>query len=152
MKRGMKPNSKVNNGYFDKFVAGARAAGLKLTHQRLMIFREIAATEEHPDVDTIFRRVRKRIPTISHDTVYRTFGFLEEAGLLEKVSLFSEKARYDSNLNRHHHLVCVKCGKVSDFYSGELDEIKVPEAVAGWGEVSRVYVELRGICQGCKSS
>ena len=41
MKRGMKPNSKVNNGYFDKFVAGARAAGLKLTHQRLMIFREI---------------------------------------------------------------------------------------------------------------
>ncbi|HLA39205.1 MAG TPA: Fur family transcriptional regulator [Candidatus Glassbacteria bacterium] len=146
----MQTESSRKNIRLDRFIQAARGAGLKLTHQRLEIFREIAATEEHPDVDTIFKRVRRRVPTISHDTVYRTFGFLEKEGQLDKVSLFSEKARYDSNLDRHHHFVCVKCGLVKDFFSSELDEFKVPAEVTGWGDVDRVYIELRGVCRSCR--
>ncbi len=59
---------------------GLREAGLRLTHQRLEIVRVIAADETHPDVETVYRAVRERVPTISLDTVYRTLATLTERG------------------------------------------------------------------------
>jgi Fur family peroxide stress response transcriptional regulator len=135
----------------ETFMAAAREAGVKMTHQRVEIFREIASTDEHPDVDSIYQRVRKRIPTISPDTVYRTFGLLERAKVLTKVSLFSDKARYDANTEKHHHFVCIKCGKVQDFYSDDYNRVNVPDEISGWGKVETVYVELRGVCTDCRS-
>lgn len=45
--------------------AVAKEAGVKLTHQRLEIFRELAGTEEQPDAETILRAVQQRMPTVS---------------------------------------------------------------------------------------
>jgi len=59
-----------------------REAGIKLTHQRLEIFRELAKTEEHPDAETLFRAVEVRVPTVSLDTVYRTLWMLRDLGLV----------------------------------------------------------------------
>ena len=49
-----------------------KAAGVRVTHQRLEIFREVASSTAHPDAETVFRGVRDRLPTVSLDTVYRT--------------------------------------------------------------------------------
>ena len=58
-----------------------RGAGVKLTHQRMEVFREVALSGDHPDAETIYRRVRARIPTVSLDTVYRALWLLAELGL-----------------------------------------------------------------------
>ena len=60
-----------------EFVAACRRQGVKATHQRTEILRELAGTEEHPDAETIHERVRQRIPALSLDTVYRTLKLLE---------------------------------------------------------------------------
>ncbi|MDO8986952.1 MAG: transcriptional repressor, partial [Coriobacteriia bacterium] len=62
-----------------------RVQGLRLTHQRLEIVREIAGTDQHPDVERIYARVRERVPTVSLDTVYRTLAALVELGLVRRV-------------------------------------------------------------------
>jgi len=54
------------------FMARCRAVGLKVTPQRSEIFRQLTASDEHPDAETIFRRVRNRLPAISFNTVYQT--------------------------------------------------------------------------------
>ena len=131
------------------FVRASRKAGIKLTHQRMEIFREIAASDEHPDVETVFRKVRGRIPTLALDTVYRTFAVLEREKALARVSLFSDKARFDPNTEPHHHFVCTKCGLVRDFYGEQPDNFRIPEDVKSWGAVDTVYIELRGICRTC---
>ncbi|HUU30338.1 MAG TPA: Fur family transcriptional regulator [archaeon] len=146
----MKPSDKIKERRFETFINTTKAANLKLTHQRLEIFREIAVSDEHPDVDTIFKRVRKRVPTISHDTVYRTFTFLEKRGLLSKVSLFSDRARFDPNPEPHHHVVCIKCGSVKDIYYNLPVSFKIPEDIQNWGKINTVYIELRGICRKCR--
>ena len=56
----------------EQFKAAAKDAGIKLTHQRLEIFGEIASSLEHPDARTVFRSVQARMPTASLDTVYQT--------------------------------------------------------------------------------
>jgi Fur family peroxide stress response transcriptional regulator len=128
----------------------ARGAGLKLTHQRLEIFRELAATEEHPDAETVFRAVQQRMPTVSLDTVYRTLWMLHDLGLVTTLGPRGDGVRFDANLDRHHHYCCVRCGLVRDFESGELDGLSLPDSVKRLGSVVDSHVEVRGLCAACQ--
>ena len=134
----------------DVFSEFCRRSGIKATHQRAEIYREIARTDEHPDAETIYARVRKRIPTISLDTVYRTLRLLEKKGIILRVGLLSERARYDANTSRHHHFVCGECGFMGDFYNEEWNDFRVPRDVVTMGKVNSIHVELRGLCRVCQ--
>lgn len=125
-------------------------AGVKLTHQRLEIFRELARTEEHPDAETLFKAVQRRVPTVSLDTVYRTLWMLRDLGLVTTLGPQRESVRFDVNLDRHHHYVCVRCGLVRDFESKDLNGLRVPEAVKDFGSVVEAQVEVRGLCTDCQ--
>ncbi len=134
----------------ETFKVRCRAAGLRATPQRLEILRELMATEEHPDAETLFRRVRRRLPTISLDTVYRTLWSLEEKGLIACVGAPVERYRFDGNLRKHHHFVCTRCGAVRDFYSDRFDGLSAPAAVKELGEPESIQVEVRGVCAACR--
>jgi len=132
------------------FVDACRRHGIRATHQRTEILRELAGTEEHPDAETVYGNVRKRIPAISLDTVYRTLRLLEEKGVISRVGSTRERARFDANTDRHHHFVCSVCGRVTDFYSDVPDNFLPPSEVTDMGHVDSVYVELRGRCRQCR--
>ena len=131
------------------FEAVCRDEGIKLTHQRIEIFREIAQTGDHPDAEQIFQRVRARMPTVSLDTVYRTLWLLSDLGLVVTLGSSRERTRFDANLNSHHHFVCGQCGSTRDFYSNDLDNIRLPESVNSLGQIEASHVEVRGICREC---
>jgi Fur family peroxide stress response transcriptional regulator len=132
-----------------RFEDVCRRRGLKLTYQRAEIFRELAGSDEHPDAETVYRRVHRRIPAISLDTVYRTLGLLEGQGLVCKAEVLAGPARYDANVDRHHHFICTRCGAVQDFHSPAMDRIAVPAAARALGKVLSCDVHLRGICARC---
>jgi Fur family peroxide stress response transcriptional regulator len=134
-----------------RFEQVCRDAGAKLTHQRLEVFREVAKTGDHPDAEAVCRRVRKRLPTVSLDTVYRTLWLMTDLGLVNTLGSPRESTRFDANLSRHHHFVCVHCGLTRDFYSDALDELKLPPAVKAYGRVETTHVEARGVCRACGS-
>jgi len=127
-----------------------RQSGMRLTHQRLEVAREIARSETHPDVEAVYRGVRNRVPTISLDTVYRTLAALTELGLIKRVSATSGPVRYDANPIQHHHFVCTRCGLIRDLYSPTLDALEPPEESSVFGRVESVEVQLRGVCEACK--
>jgi Fur family peroxide stress response transcriptional regulator len=126
-----------------------RDEGIKLTHQRLEIFQEIAQTGDHPDAEQIFQRVRKRMTTISLDTVYRTLWLLNDLGLIITLGTSRERTRFDANLSRHHHFVCTRCGFTRDFYSDDLNNLRLPESVGAFGSIEATLVEVKGVCQEC---
>lgn len=136
----------------ERFKAVVKEAGVKLTHQRLEIFQELAKTSEHPDAETIFRAVQQRVPTVSLDTVYRTLWMLHDLGLVTTLGPQRNSVRFEPNLDPHHHYVCVRCGAVQDFCSKELDGLLVPEAVQQLGSVVGTQVEVRGLCSACQHS
>jgi len=132
------------------FSNACRRYGLKSTYQRAEIYRELASTEEHPDVETIYARVRSRIPAVSLDTVYRTLRLLERKGIISRLGALGERARFDANSAHHHHFICTKCGFIGDFYDEELNPLSTPSDVAAMGTVNSIHVELRGICKKCQ--
>jgi len=131
------------------FVRTCRERGMKVTHQRMEVFRELATSAEHPDAETLYQRVSERVPSISRDTVYRTLSTLETEGLVRKVEPLFDRARYDANLDHHHHFVCTECGMVRDFYSQALDDLPIPRSVEALGEVACAQVQVRGTCSAC---
>ncbi len=133
----------------EQFRAAAKKAGVKLTHQRLEIFREIASSLEHPDAEMVFHAVQARMPTVSLDTVYRTLWTLYDLGLITILGPRRGSVRFDANLEQHHHYVCLRCGLARDFASSELNSLPTPKAIKGFGSVVATHVEVRGICDSC---
>jgi len=131
------------------FSEECRRAGLKLTHQRLEIYREIASCRDHPSVETVYQRIRSRIPTISLDTVYRALANFESLGFVSRVHTIQNQAHYDAVREHHHHLVCDKCGHIMDFDWQALDETPAPDAIKGWGRIDNTKVTLQGVCASC---
>ena len=136
----------------DAFRSAASAAGVKLTHQRLEIFREVASSLAHPDAEAVLRSVRRRVPTVSIDTVYRTLWMLNDLGLVTTLGPRRESVRFDANLEHHHHYVCVRCGLARDFESAELGTLRVPAALQQLGRVITTQVEVRGVCSRCAAA
>ena len=133
------------------FMETCARAGIKITPQRTEIFREVARTEEHPDAETLFRRLRRRMPNVSLDTVYRTLCLLEELQLVSKVELLCDRARFDAKREPHHHFVCVECGRVRDLECPQWDRCAAPREAKAMGAVRSVHVQFRGVCGECEA-
>jgi Fur family peroxide stress response transcriptional regulator len=132
-----------------QFKAVAREAGVKLTHQRLEIFRTVASSLDHPSAEAVYRAVQETTPTVSLDTVYRTLWLLTNLGLLNTLGPRQDSVRFDANVDNHHHYVCTRCGLVRDFESDDLAALKIPDSLNRFGQVVSAHVEIRGICDRC---
>ena len=127
----------------------SRQIGLKLTHQRLVIFHVLSSMLDHPSAEDVFEEVKKRIPTIAFDTVYRTLSLFERYGLISKVNYLNGRTQYDPVTERHCHFICTRCRKIEDFHWAEVDQLQIPKETKLWGSIKNKYVELRGLCQEC---
>lgn len=132
-----------------RFLAAAADAGIKITRQRLEVFKEVTASRAHPDAETVFRAVRARLPSISLDTVYRTLATLCELKIIGSLGAHHGGARFDGNMERHHHYICTKCGKVEDFTDPRFDRLDLPAHVRGLGTIESAQVEIKGLCSDC---
>ena len=133
----------------EHFKSKAHEAGVKLTHQRLEIFREIASRLDHPDAESIYQSIRGRLPGVSLDTVYRTLWILYDLDLIATYGQTRETVHFDPNPAPHHHYICVRCGIIRDLAAPELDDFALPPAAAVYGSVLAFRVELSGLCEGC---
>jgi Fur family transcriptional regulator, peroxide stress response regulator len=147
----MRPKSEELEQRIGQLRARLRRAGVKMTPQRLEIFREVARSVEHPDAETVCRRVRNRLPMVSLDTVYRTLWLLLDLGLINTLDPPRQRLRFDGNTSSHHHFVCVKCGMARDFWGKEFDKPEIPDAVKNLGSVERVRVQVTGVCLRCSA-
>lgn len=93
-----------------------RDGGYKLTHQRKLILQAMANNnDKHLNCDEIFSIISKENPEIGIATVYRTLLLFEKLNIVSKLNFDDGYSRYELDLGKedhHHHLLCLKCGKV----------------------------------------
>ena len=142
-------NTTSNHQEIEQIKRLCEKAGIKLTHQRLEIFKELMTATGHPSVEDIHKRLQQRMPTVAIDTVYRTLATLDELGVTRKLQLANIRNLFDTNRALHHHFVCDRCRKVEDVYWSEFDLAPLPEGISGIGQVRSRHLELHGICTAC---
>ena len=122
------------------------AKGVKLTDQRKIIAKIMSESNDHPNVDELYRRVSVLDSKISIATVYRTVKLFEEAGILAKHDFKGGKARYEEISESHHdHLIDVKTGKIIEFVDDEIEALQKKVAKKLGYDLVDHKLELYGI-------
>lgn len=123
-----------------------QAKGIRMTEQRRVVARVIAAASDHPAVDELHRRAVLIDANISMATVYRTVRLFEEAGVVEKHDFGSGRARYELAGTEHHdHLINIKTGEVIEFYDEEIEQLKTALALKLGFKLIDHRLELYGV-------
>jgi Fur family transcriptional regulator, peroxide stress response regulator len=124
--------------------------GLAVTHQRQIIYEVLRDIPGHPSPEEVYMRVRKKIPAISLATVYKNINLFLESGLFREVSLHYGSLRVETNSHPHHHLVCTSCRSIFDIEEHDLGALQVPSKLAGGFLVTRLAVDVIGLCPACQ--
>lgn len=99
--------------------------GLKMTEQRRVIARVLSDSDDHPDVEAVYRRAARIDPKISIATVYRTVRLFEEASILERHDFGDGRSRYEEAPDEHHdHLIDIESGAVVEFRNEEIERLQ----------------------------
>ena len=99
--------------------------GMRMTEQRRTIARVLAGSDDHPDVEELYRRCAAVDPHISISTVYRTVKLFEDSGIIERHDFRDGRARYEQMPDTHHdHLINLRSGEVIEFQSEEIERLQ----------------------------
>lgn len=137
---------------FAGFEETCQQAGLRVTPQRVEIFRALAEASDHPSAEDLHQRLTRKFPPISLDTVYRTLGTFVQHGLIHKVETAESQGRFEVNRTRHHHLICGRCKEIVDFTWEVFDAAELPDALADWGLIEKRNAVVYGVCRKCQGS
>jgi Fur family transcriptional regulator, stress-responsive regulator len=119
----------------------------RLTAQRRVIAEAMAGEHVHLTADEVFERARRALPEVSRATVYNTLNELVGMGELLEMTHADGRKRYDPNVEeRHHHLVCVDCGRMLDVTA---DDPRLPDDQRHGFELLDIEVTFRARCPGC---
>ena len=120
--------------------------GVKLTEQRKIVAKVMSESQDHPNVDELYRRVSKIDSKISIATVYRTVKLFEESGIITKHEFKGEKARYEElNESHHDHLIDVKSGEIIEFVDLEIEKLQKKVAEKYGYDLVDHKLELYGV-------
>lgn len=103
--------------------------GMRMTEQRRIIARVLAGSEDHPDVEELYRRCALIDEHISISTVYRTVKLFEDSGIIERHDFREGRARYEQLRDEHHdHLINLRTGEVIEFKDEEIEKLQAEVA------------------------
>jgi len=133
-------------------VVALRAAGCRITPQRLAIIQVVLTDSGHPTADQVFRQVRQSYPTTSLATIYKTLDLMETLGLLLEIDM-PTGARFDGyRSGAHAHLICDRCERVIDLDAPELNGLAERLATQTGHRVDQNEMVFRGVCRLCLGS
>jgi Fur family peroxide stress response transcriptional regulator len=121
-----------------------------LTRHRKIILENMKSRMDHPTAKMVYDSARNITDKLSFATVYNSLEYLVEAGLIKKLDIDSESARYDAMLDSHAHLICKSCGAVKDHPNEDLiQQMKISNFQFHSEDIS---ITIRGNCLDCKEN
>ncbi len=127
--------------------------GLLHSKQREQILDIFLKTEKHPTINDLYDLVRKKTPKIGLATVYRSMKVICGAGLARETDFGDGTKRFEHKYKHQHHdhLVCLKCGRIIEIISPEIEKLQENLAKKHRFNAVRHRMEIFGLCKTCKS-
>ena len=133
-------------------IEALRSKGYKATPQRIAICRIVLNSRAHPSAQQVYDEVKKIHPTISLATVYKTLEVLRDLDLMQEINFPKGQARFDSYMNPHINLICLKCGTITDLDDKTVEDITRKVAAATKFKPAGQRMDVYGICQKCSAT
>lgn len=123
----------------------------RYSKQRETIYHVLLEDETHPNVDTIYMKVKEQIPDISLGTVYRNLNLLAEQKRITRLDIGDGNVHYDAQMIPHYHFVCDQCGKIYDLHidSAHLSSLINKIQTSYHHQIDNSEVLFHGTCEEC---
>ena len=132
-----------------------RAAGQRVTAQRVLLIRLLDEANEHLDAEELYRRARREMPNINLSTVYRNLTALKEAGLVEQRYFARDHSReyFESAVqDEHYHFTCLSCGKVVEFETPLIAKVRHDLQAQLGVDIRHACICFEGLCAECAAA
>jgi len=136
----------------EKLIQQLRDRRIAVTPQRLAVMSVLQSRRDHPTADHIYQEVRRELPAISFNTVYKTLEILCQQGMVIKVNPLHAVARYDGETGRHAHLICRQCHRIIDLDWEGSDVPPLPAAARQGFQIEYASLTFWGLCPRCQTS
>lgn len=123
---------------------------MRATRQRSAIMDILTKADRHPTADEVFEQARHAIPGISLGTVYRLLSSMVKDGTVKLLTTGHGPRHYDASTRPHHHIVCIRCGRVDDVPGLLLPGLREQvEARTGYA-ITDAHIRWEGRCPACR--
>lgn len=124
---------------------------MRRTPERFAILNTIYSINGHFDVDYLLDLMLNQEKfRVSRATLYNTVNLLESARLVIRHQI-GDKAQFEKcyNAEAHHHLICTRCGKVTELHDDALQKA-IMAAPARKFDISYYSLYMYGLCPKCQ--
>lgn len=118
-----------------------------MTKQRELIYTIIQNSDRHLSADEVYIQAKRQMPGIVLATVYNSLNYLTEKGMIRRIRIYGDSDRYDHVLTMHEHLICDRCGELSDITLGDLQQTLRNKTGI---EITGYELNLHYICPKCR--
>lgn len=136
----------------NNITATFREKKLKLTPQRIAVYKYLCSTQEHPSAEVIYKALQPDYPTMSLATVYKALKTLVEVNLVQEINVGEGNFRYDGNTQSHPHVQCLKCGRVDDVEDVSFVNLNSQVKEKTNYDIISNQLYFYGICPHCKGN
>jgi Fur family ferric uptake transcriptional regulator len=138
----------------DGMMDSLKRRGVRLTRQRQVLLEVIDQSGLHLDADHLYELAKAKDPHINRVTVYRTLKMLKEGGLVDELDLMhheGDQHYYETRRKQEHaHVICLRCGKVEEFYGEPLQKLRRQVEVHFGFQILIARTEIGGYCSHCQ--
>jgi Fur family ferric uptake transcriptional regulator len=128
-----------------------RAAGHRVTPQRVHILDAVCAAGQHTTLGLVYARLRAAGVRIDRSTLYRTLRLFTELGLVVAAQPGDGETYYEiAGPQPHHHLVCRQCGREWEIDAAVLQPVIEQVAREHGFRVQSDHLVLAGTCAACQ--
>lgn len=136
--------------HLEQAIEKLASENIRLTPQRLAILKVLAYAKTHPTAEMIYREIAIDFPGMSVATVYNNLKRFTEIGLIREMNYGDASSRFDFCTEPHYHVICSRCGKVTDFHYPHLDDVEMAAGQLTNYKIQSHRLEIYGLCSNCQ--
>jgi Fur family ferric uptake transcriptional regulator len=125
-----------------------KTSGYNFTQPRLSVFK-IIRDNDPLSISEIIKLIDNRIDRVS---VYRIIDIFEKINIIQRVNIgWKYKIELsDQFVDHHHHLICIKCGKIIQMNETGLESFLEKISKQNNFRTQSHQIEIQGYCSNCK--
>ena len=120
-----------------------------ITKQRRAILEILSACRSHMTVEQMFEKAQQVFPGIGRGTVYRNLNLMADTGEIRRLHIAGQPVRFDINILPHQHVVCVRCGSITDI--ADIEREKIRSAAELRAQIVACALIIYIICEKCSA-
>lgn len=121
----------------------------KITPQRIAVYQAIKESTDHPNAETVFKKLYPTYPTMSLATVYKSLELFCNLRLIQVINIGENSFRYDGRTDGHQHIICTQCQKIEDLNNNIFEDLKYKVAEVSNYKINKQQLCFYGICSDC---